>query len=81
MKYWRLQSYILSITTETDTQDVASEHREMLQSYILSITTETIVTLCGREIDAGLQSYILSITEAHTIAGIHTKRASKHPCM
>nr|DAI95959.1 MAG TPA: CpcD/allophycocyanin linker domain [Caudoviricetes sp.] len=28
-----------------------------------------------------LQSYILSITEAHTIAGIHTKRASKHPCM
>ena len=38
------------------------------------------IVMTGTDVNE-LQSYILSITEAHTIAGIHTKRASKHPCM
>ena len=56
-----LQSYILSITTETD-EDWDDSDLTQLQSYILSITTETQI-LSDRAPGGGkLQSYILSTT-------------------
>ncbi len=57
----KLQSYILSITTETD-EDWDDSDLTQLQSYILSITTETQI-LSDRAPGGGkLQSYILSTT-------------------
>ena len=60
-KYYRLQSYILSTTTETEWA-VNEKGDFMLQSYILSTTTETRVRKNQLQRSRLLQSYILSTT-------------------
>ena len=63
----RLQSYILSTTTETYQSLSLMRGIVMLQSYILSTTTETRVRKNQLQRSRLLQSYILSTTtETHS---------------
>ncbi len=60
--YGKLQSYILSTTTETSIEGMTLGDIEELQSYILSTTTETTQCFFRIYFRLSLQSYILSTT-------------------
>ena len=61
-EFVKLQSYILSTTTETKLAEIGYRGESMLQSYILSTTTETSIEGMTLGDIEELQSYILSTT-------------------